>query len=282
MTEHVIVEGEAVEVDEHGVALERYEARPPATLFGTNDPVLVIEKATKVATALADLIDRQNLSMSIQNKKYVKVEGWTVLGSMLGVFPVLRECEPVEIDGIKGYRATVDAKTIDGNVVGSATAFCMRNESRWGRAETYAIASMAQTRATSKALRIPLGFVMQIAGYDPTPAEEREGVEPGGVAAEQGGREAAPGGATPAPQEAQDSPVPAGGAPRPNTREWYLAKLRDGIILLSGTPGWSEAEICANASAKWHKPVETLDDLTMNEMKAVLEGMRTYGGVELT
>ena len=31
---------------------------------------------------------------------------------------------------------------------------------------------MAQTRATSKALRQPLGFVITLAGFDPTPAEE--------------------------------------------------------------------------------------------------------------
>jgi hypothetical protein len=31
---------------------------------------------------------------------------------------------------------------------------------------------MAQTRATSKALRIPLGFIMALGGYETTPAEE--------------------------------------------------------------------------------------------------------------
>jgi hypothetical protein len=31
---------------------------------------------------------------------------------------------------------------------------------------------MAQTRAVSKALRLPLGFVMQLAGFNPTPADE--------------------------------------------------------------------------------------------------------------
>jgi methylglyoxal synthase len=48
----------------------------------------------------------------------------------------------------------------------------MRSEKTWARRDDYALQSMAQTRATSKALRLPLGFVMQIAGYDATPAEE--------------------------------------------------------------------------------------------------------------
>ena len=33
---------------------------------------------------------------------------------------------------------------------------------------------MAQTRSTSKALRLPLGFVVALAGYEATPAEEAE------------------------------------------------------------------------------------------------------------
>ena len=37
---------------------------------------------------------------------------------------------------------------------------------------------MAQTRAVSKALRLPLGFVMSIAGYEATPAEEMPTTNP--------------------------------------------------------------------------------------------------------
>ena len=92
---------------------------------------------------------------------------------MLGVFPALQgEAEPVEINGVQGFKATVNAVTRNGEVVGSATAFCMRDEKTWASRDTYAIASMAQTRATSKALRMPLGFIVTLAGYSATPAEE--------------------------------------------------------------------------------------------------------------
>jgi hypothetical protein len=40
---------------------------------------------------------------------------------------------------------------------------------------------MAQTRATSKALRQPLGFVMTLAGYSATPAEEMPRDGNGGI-----------------------------------------------------------------------------------------------------
>ena len=36
----------------------------------------------------------------------------------------------------------------------------------------FQIASMAQTRAVSKAFRLALSWVMTLAGYEPTPAEE--------------------------------------------------------------------------------------------------------------
>jgi hypothetical protein len=59
-----------------------------------------------------------------------------------------------------------------GQTVGAAEAMCTTNEGRWRKADPYAVRSMAQTRAVSKALRLPLGFIMQLAGYSPTPAEE--------------------------------------------------------------------------------------------------------------
>jgi hypothetical protein len=68
---------------------------------------------------------------------------------------------------------------LTGQVVGAAESECMPAERRWANADDYARRSMAQTRATSKALRQPLGFVMQLAGFDATPADEiPELVEP--------------------------------------------------------------------------------------------------------
>jgi hypothetical protein len=59
-----------------------------------------------------------------------------------------------------------------GQVVGAAEAECLRSERTWKGRDDYALRSMAQTRAVSKALRGPLGFVVTLAGYEATPAEE--------------------------------------------------------------------------------------------------------------
>ena len=77
-----------------------------------------------------------------------------------------------DVDAIVGWEARVEARTIDGRTVGSAEAMCTRHEANWRSRDDYALRSMAQTRATSKALRQPLGFVITLAGFDPTPAEE--------------------------------------------------------------------------------------------------------------
>lgn len=168
-----IVDGTAEEI---GTDLEVVHAQPPAALFGTTEPTEIVESATKVANALADVIRSKGLSQRIQGKDHVLVEGWQLLGVMLGVTAVCVETVPV--DG--GYKATVEARAADGRVVGRADALCTKHEKRgpWKNADDYARLSMAQTRATSKALKGPLGFVVSLAGYSATPAEEMTFAEP--------------------------------------------------------------------------------------------------------
>jgi hypothetical protein len=149
--------------------VELYEpAQPPATLFGTDDPVAVVARASAAAKPLADVVNAQRLYALIGGKKYVLVEGYCLLGSMLGVFPVTVWTRKTET----GWEARVEARTKHGEVVGAAEASCDRDERNWKSRDDFALRSMAQTRATSKALRQPLGFVMTLAGYAATPAEE--------------------------------------------------------------------------------------------------------------
>jgi hypothetical protein len=152
------------------------EPQAPLALFGTNDPVQVIETAARVATALAEVVNKRGLFAIINKRKFPTVEAWTLLGSMLGVFPVTEWTRPVlDAEGnVRGYEARVVARTLGGRIVGAGEAMCVRGESAtWGpRAIDNALRSMAQTRATSKALRGPLDFVFKLAGFQPTPAEE--------------------------------------------------------------------------------------------------------------
>lgn len=146
----------------------------PVTLFKTDDPVEIVTKATAVANALADVLKNKKLTTKISGRDYVQVEGWTLCGSMLGVFPVVEWTRPIvdETGQKQGWEARVEARRSDGAVVGAAEAECMRDERRWSTADDYSIRSMAQTRAISKALRAPLGFIVALAGYETTPEAE--------------------------------------------------------------------------------------------------------------
>ena len=174
MSEPETIEGEVME--QMGEALE-VAAPAPMNLFRTDDPSEVVRRATATATVLKQVLVDQDLISNIQGREHVKAEGWTLLGTMLGVFPVCTWTKPVH--GDQGWEARVEARTLAGSVVGAAEAECLRSEKEWGPNPTkgrmrddFALRSMAQTRATSKALRQPLGFIVKMAGFDATPAEE--------------------------------------------------------------------------------------------------------------
>jgi len=59
-----------------------------------------------------------------------------------------------------------------GNIVSSAWHQCSRSERNWSDRDSFALASMATTRATGKAFRQNWSWVMRIHGFEPTPAEE--------------------------------------------------------------------------------------------------------------
>jgi hypothetical protein len=56
--------------------------------------------------------------------------------------------------------------------VGWGEGRCTRAESNWATSDDYALASMAQTRGQSRALAAPLRWIVKLAGYSTTPAEE--------------------------------------------------------------------------------------------------------------
>jgi hypothetical protein len=146
---------------------------PTTTLFGTDNPNEVLEHAQEHAKVLMRVVKEQNLAVRIGQAEHLRVEAWTMLGSQLGVFAVADgEPEVVTVDGVTGFRVAVKAVTRNGDIVGRAVGYCMRDEPTWAKRPLHAVAAMAETRATSRALRKPLGFIVQLAGYNPTAAEE--------------------------------------------------------------------------------------------------------------
>lgn len=152
-----------------------------------------------------------NLDKRKPNRKHVEVGGWQALGAMLGALggqplhaetvwtrkvagpdgaPVrttytatvrryhskasgggLREEVTYDVNG-HDWEAFVQIRTPAGVIVGSAEAMCSRAENTWAQRDDYAVRSMAETRAESRAYRRAVGWIVSIAGYNPTPAEE--------------------------------------------------------------------------------------------------------------
>ena len=99
-----------VEIAEGELLPDVIEKPAALGLFGTDDPDLVIVKAVDVSNALARVIRDRDLFARISGKEHVLVGGWTLLGSMLGVFPVCVWSRPLE----DGWEARVEARTRDG------------------------------------------------------------------------------------------------------------------------------------------------------------------------
>ena len=129
-----------------------------------------IEVATKVAASLKNVIKSQDLAVKIGPSEYVTAEGWEVLGTMLGCTPFVEEV--VEITPDKSpkfmYKATVSIRQGE-TILSRASAMAERNNMQKDRPSVY---SMAQTRALGKAYRMALSWIVKMADYEPTPAEE--------------------------------------------------------------------------------------------------------------
>lgn len=132
----------------------------------------------KFANVLKDFIVKRSLYTEIQGKNYVHVEAWEFAGICMGIAPIVRETTDLSSDTEIKHKARVELILINnGKIVGGGEAICSGNEAKNGkkiRTDEYAVLSMAQTRAVGKAFRLSYGWIMKMAGYEATSAEEME------------------------------------------------------------------------------------------------------------
>lgn len=144
-----------------------------------------VNVATNVANTLAPLVRSQGLVVTGLNRankeaEYVTVEGWEVLGTFLGIVPVTTIIEEIKSKQgvVVGYRARAtlyqnpiieNDEIIGGTVIARAEA---EADKSGFQKDKFAIASMAQTRALGKAYRMGLSWIMKMAGFEGTFAED--------------------------------------------------------------------------------------------------------------
>lgn len=140
--------------------------------------VLAPGGAIELANTIKDYAVSQNLVSNIKGKSYPNVEAWQYAGLLLGLFPRVVSVENLSTDKEYKYRAEVEIRKTNGEVVSTGVGVCSNKEGTKKYFEEYAICSMAQTRATGKAFRLLIGWMFKLADLEATPAEEMEEQNP--------------------------------------------------------------------------------------------------------
>ena len=139
------------------------------------DPEKEIQFATKASKALLSIFEN-NLKkpVMINNEKYLEFEDWQTIARFFNTTVGTEKTEKLTDASGKfiGYSATSVVYNNLGNKIGGAEASCLVDEKNWGSKPEFQLKSMAQTRACSKALRNIFGWVVVLAGFKATPAEE--------------------------------------------------------------------------------------------------------------
>ncbi len=136
-----------------------------------------IEAAQHKAKSLKHIVDSQGLSIRIGNSEHLKVEAWLTIAAGYGFSPRIAWSRPLPDGGYEAHAELVDSM---GTVIGAGEAECgTAGDDNWLGKPAFQQRSMAQTRATVRACRNKLAWVVILAGYSPTPAEEMvEGQKP--------------------------------------------------------------------------------------------------------
>lgn len=158
------------------VAVESSTASHSLRLLKSQEEIS--KENNQAVQVLHEILDNADDPLIIKGKRHLGNEEWVAIGTAYGVSVRTGDAEPVEIFEAKGFKAK--AEIIDRNtglVVGGAEAYCLDNEENWLNKDYYQMASMAQTRASSKALSNQLkGVVALYKSLSSTPAEEMHGV----------------------------------------------------------------------------------------------------------
>jgi hypothetical protein len=184
-------------------------------------PADTLAAAQRAAAALQNVIARKKKPVLFGGEQYLEFEDWQTVGRFYGVTAKAVSVDPVTFGSAHGFKAVGVAQLADGREISRAEALCLGDEANWAHKPLYQLASMAQTRACAKALRNVLAWVVVLAGYRATPAEEM------------GSGDAAP-----------IRRPPSRPAPAPRV-DLISAEQRAAFVALVAEHGWQDAEVIA-------------------------------------
>lgn len=188
-----------------------------AELVTDDNPQHLMRRATDVAGVSKEIV--MKTALTIQGRKYVRVEGWQAIAVAHGCAASSKDVERVE----GGYRAIGEIRRMaDGMVIATAEGFVGDDEAKtWAMRPEYAKRAMAQTRAISRACRSAFAHVVVLidSNLSTTPAEE---VPDGGF---DNAHDIPPQTQTPQPKAAPEPPPAGAAAPKPASARVDTVKL---------------------------------------------------------
>jgi hypothetical protein len=139
-----------------------------------------IKNAAWMATELKRIIEDNGLAVDCGGKKkHLELEAWTTVARIQNEQPHSKFVRCFQdFNGNEIIEAHAWVTDAGGNTVSEADSFVSTEESRWKGKPFYARASMAQTRAMGKALKLRHSWIMVMAGYEATPADEMRDIGP--------------------------------------------------------------------------------------------------------
>jgi hypothetical protein len=131
-----------------------------------------IQRGAAIARQLRDYLRQARMTVRLpRGGEHVRIEGWQVLCHMCNL-PLPSIVDLRREDRAEGYVYVAEALLAYGGREYRAYGICASDEPNWRGKPEFQLASMAQTRAAGKVLRLLLGWIVTLAGYEPTPAEE--------------------------------------------------------------------------------------------------------------
>jgi hypothetical protein len=159
-----------------GAAMELYQPMQSEVMVH-RPPEKVLAEARQAAVALKDVVDHKSKPVKFNGEIYLEFEDLQTLARFYGITAKVRSTQFVQFDKVSGWEASAEAILVSsGQAISAADAMCLNDEPNWRSKPMFQLRSMAQTRACAKALRNVLAWVVVLAGYKPTPAEEMDGV----------------------------------------------------------------------------------------------------------
>lgn len=178
-------------------------------------PADVLAEAQDAAKALISVIEQKKNKVMFNGEQYIEREDWGTVAKFYGCTAKVIETRYVQFGEARGFEAVAVCIDRDQREISRAESMCLSDEDNWGAVPVYEwkdvldadgkkiwedkggkkrpksekvlvgtkpkplfqLRSMAQTRAEAKVLKSVFGYVVVLAGYRPSVAEEMTGNE---------------------------------------------------------------------------------------------------------